>query len=146
MKPGEKETVTLVLLNGGPDAKFTLTVQTTVTGSDLFDYTITPYAALLKENSSIEIDIEINLSNNITDGTAITFTVVAESALGDSNSITFNVVVTTRPPPEFTENVRHAGFLSGTTVTLSESVEGGRGEEGKEGKRRESGGGEGQSS
>lgn len=116
MRPGEKKTVTLVMLNRGQDAQFTLAVNTAVTGSDntdFFAYTVTPTTAFLEQDSSTERDIEITLPSDITDGAAITFTVVAESMLhNDSNFATFYVVTTTRPQPEFTDNVRHAWFAN----------------------------------
>lgn len=108
MRPGESTNVTLVMRNGGEDAAFALMVNTAVTGSnstDLFEYILTPTATFLEQNSSTEINIEIILSSDATDGLAVTFTIVAES-VNDNNFITLDVITTTRPPPEFIKNVR----------------------------------------
>ena len=57
-------------------------------------------------NSSIDFSIAISVSANAVDGDAATFTVRAESTSdSDINDfILFDLVVTTSPPPEFTEN------------------------------------------
>ena len=101
--------MTLILLNGGDAAEFVLTVNTLVMGNntaDFFEYTLTPSTVFIENNSTVEIVIQINASINITDGLAVTFTVVAESALYNDFT-TFSMVTTSTPPPEFTENVRH---------------------------------------
>lgn len=100
--------MTLVLLNGGEAAEFVLTVNTVVMGSntsDFFQYTLTPSTVFVANSSTVEIVILINVSSNITDGLAVTFTVVAESDL-DNDFVTFSMVTTTKLPPEFTDNVR----------------------------------------
>ena len=57
-------------------------------------------------NSSTDLNIDVFVSMNATDGLAASFMVRVES---NSNSdvndfISFDLVVTTSPPPEFTEN------------------------------------------
>ena len=45
-------------------------------------------------------------SEDATDGYTTTFTVVAQSALDESNDFAvFKVTITTRPPPQFSDNV-----------------------------------------
>lgn len=111
MRPGENATVTLVMQNNGEDADLTLTViaavlgSNTTTSTDFLQYALTPTTAFLQQSSSTEINVKIALSGNVTNGLAIAFTVFSEPVVGnDNNFITFHVVTTTRPPPEFTEN------------------------------------------
>ncbi len=111
MRPREHRNVTLVMLNRGEGAEFLLTVNTAVMGSetqDFLEYVVTPATAFrLEQDSSTEIRIEITLSSDVADGLAVVFTVIAESVLNNriSDFVTFSVYTTTRPPPEFTENV-----------------------------------------
>ena len=57
-------------------------------------------------NSSFDFGIDIFVSADATDGDAATFTVCAESTSNSdiNDFISFDLVVTTSPPPEFTEN------------------------------------------
>ena len=57
-------------------------------------------------NSSLDFSIDISVSANAADGDAATFTVRAESTSNSdiNDFISFDLVVTTSPPPEFTEN------------------------------------------
>lgn len=114
MRPGENATVTLVMLNRGENAQFALTVNATAMGSnrtvttDSLEYYLTPSTVFLQQDSSTEIIVEISLSGNVTDGLEVAFTVIAASLIGNENNfINFYVLTTTRPPPEFTENVSH---------------------------------------
>ena len=57
-------------------------------------------------NATQEFTVEIAVPESATDGLTSTFTLIAESTLDESNDfVVFKVAVTTRPPPEFTENV-----------------------------------------
>ena len=126
MRPGENATVTLILRNHGQTDQFNLAVNTVATignstvvtssstvvtsgnSTDFFEYSLTPASTVLEQNSSTEIEVQIVVSDDVTDGLAVTFTVVAESSLlNDNNFVTFYMVTTRRPPPEFTENVSH---------------------------------------
>ena len=62
------------------------------------------------ENSTEEFLVLIVAHENATDGYTVTLTVVAQSTLDESNDFAvFKVTITTRPPPEFTDNVsKHA--------------------------------------
>ena len=57
-------------------------------------------------NSSFDFNIDISISANAADGDAATFTVRAESTSNSdiNDFISFDLVITTSPPPEFTEN------------------------------------------
>ena len=117
MRPGEDRNLTLVMSNQGEGAQFALKVYTDTIGTNRInsvDYTLTPASISLEKNSSAEINIEIVLANDTVDEMAVFFTVVAESMADENidNFITFTVITTTRPPPQFnmiqqtTENVR----------------------------------------
>lgn len=111
--------MTLVLLNDGEDAQFTLSVNTAAMGanaSDSFQYILTPRTIFLESNVSAMINVEITVSSNVTNELAITFTVVAESAV-HNDFATFSIITSTRPPPEFTENVRMAKIIILTAKT-----------------------------
>lgn len=107
LRPEESTDVTLVLTNGGGAAQFSLTVNTGDgdNATDFFEYSLTPSSVFLENDTSAEITIQITLSSNITEGSTVTFTVIAESAFSN-DFITFFLVATNRPPPQFTENVR----------------------------------------
>ena len=112
MRPGESRSVTLALINQGEGAQFSLTVRTVAMGTNctnnttFINYNLTPNATFLQQNSSTEINVEIILSNDTTDGQTVSFTVIAESVIerNINDFINFDVIATTRPPPEFTEN------------------------------------------
>ena len=120
MRPGESRSVTLVLINQREGAQFSLTVHAVAMGTNrtntgFIGYNLTPNGTFLQQNSSTEINVEIILSNDTTDGQTVTFTVIAESVIerNINDFINFNVIATTRPPPEFNEN------LSVTTENVS---------------------------
>ena len=111
MRPGENQTVTLTLINGALfDSRFQVIVDISAVGNstDLIEYTLEPshFSYFVPYNSSIDLNIDVFVSINATDGLAASFIVRAES---NSNSdvndfISFDLVVTTSPHPEFTEN------------------------------------------
>jgi hypothetical protein len=110
LRPGEDTNVTLMLLNGGDDAYFRLTASAvTAVGNftDFLEYRLDPEMAFVGYNLSTEIVVQIGLLDNAADGLAATFTIVAQSIYQDNvnNFITIDMVATTMPPPEFTENV-----------------------------------------
>ena len=98
-----------MLLNGGDDARFRLTATAVSMGNytDFLEYGLDPEIVFVGYNLSTEIMLQIDLFDNATDGLAVTFTIVAQSIDQDNvdNFITIDMVVTTMPPPEFTENV-----------------------------------------
>ena len=111
MRPGENQSVTLTLINGALfDSRFQVIVDMSTVGNstDLIEYTLEPsyFSYFVPYNSSIDLNIDVFVSINATDGLAASFIVRAES---NSNSdvndfISFDLVVTTSPHPEFTEN------------------------------------------
>ena len=111
MRPGENETVTLTLINGASsDSTFQVMIDVSTVGNttDFVEYTLDPsyFSYFVPYNSSIDLDINVFVSINATDGLAAAFTVRAESiSNSDVNDfISFDLVVTTSPPPEYTEN------------------------------------------
>lgn len=104
MTAGEQRTVTIVMLNQGEASEFALTVNTIVAGAaddeDFFTYTLTPATAFqLGQGSTREIKIDITISDDITDGEEVTFTVIAESTsdIDISDFIAFTVCASTNP-------------------------------------------------
>lgn len=58
------------------------------------------------ENSTEEFLVLIVAPKNATNDYSLTLTLVAQSALDESNDFAvIQIAITTRPPPEFTENV-----------------------------------------
>lgn len=109
LRQGETANITLILLNRGEDAGFNVMIMgssnTTVNNTNSLEYSLTPTTAFLRQNMTTEIYVSIIFSGNATNGVTVPFTVVAESVIDSaSNFITFHVITTTRPPPEFTEN------------------------------------------
>ena len=100
----------LTLVNGAFNSDFQIIVNTTVVGNstDFFEYNVEPSTILpsVPFNSSSDFSIDISVLANAADGDAATFTVRAESTNDSSinDFISFDLVVTTSPPPEFTEN------------------------------------------
>ena len=112
MRAGDVRNVTLALFNGGEAANFMLRINTVLTSNDsaavladFLEYTLMTPSTFLEDNSSTEINIELVLTSNVTDGRSVTFTVVAESDTGGDNFVSFRVITTSNPPQEFTENV-----------------------------------------
>ena len=111
VRPEENQTVTLTLVNEATNSDFQIiVVNTSLVGNstDFIEYNVEPSSFLrsVPFNSSIDFSIAISVSANAVDGDAATFTVLAESTSdSDINDfISFDLVVTTSPPPEFTEN------------------------------------------
>lgn len=117
MRPSESRNISIVIFNLGEAAQFALSVWTSITDNDIFHYDLSATTVNLQQDSSMEIYIKIYFSSNIADGLEITFTVLAESMRNNdvSDFVTISVLTTTRPPPEFTENV--------STYTIIESVQ-----------------------
>ena len=107
-------TVPLTLQNNGSAAQFSLVVKATVTGTvpapdDSFEYSVVPDSISVETDASVDAVIRIHVHKNAPNGLALIFTVVANSVVGDtSDFVTFQLLVSTRPPPEFTENVSHS--------------------------------------
>ena len=100
----------LTLVNEAFDSDFQIIVNTTVIGNstDFIEYNVEPSSILrsIPFNSSSDFSIDISVLANAVDGDAATFTVRAESTnnANVNDFISFDLVVTTSPPPEFTEN------------------------------------------
>ena len=111
MRPGENQTVTLTLINGAlSDSTFRVIVDISTMGNsaDFIEYTLeaSDNSYPVPYNSSIDLNIDVFVSMNATDGLAASFTVRVESSSNSdvNDFISFDLVVTTSPPPEFTEN------------------------------------------
>ena len=111
MRPGENQTVTLTLINGAlSDSTFQVIVNISTMGNstDFVEYTLEPsyVSYFVPYNSSTDLNIDVFVSMNATDGLAASFMVRVEpNSNSDVNDfISFDLVVTTSPPPEFTEN------------------------------------------
>lgn len=131
IRPGGGGYVTLILLNGGQPTNFSLTANVVVTGTnvtDFFEYTLIPAIVFVESDSSTEVKVQINVSNNATDGLSVTFSVIAQSENNEVNNfITFDMVTTTAPPPKFKENVMAyltcmAGIINHTYVLLYRNI------------------------
>ena len=76
--------------------------------TDFVEYTLEPsyVSYFVPYNSSIDLNIDVFVSINATDGLAASFVVRVESNINSdvNDFISFDLVVTTSPPPEFTEN------------------------------------------
>lgn len=110
MRPSESRNISIAIHNSGEAAEFALLVRTSKADSDVFRYDLNPTTVNLQQDSLTEICIKISLSSNVAEGLEITFTVLVESRSNTNvnDFVTFSVLTTTRPPPEFTENVRIA--------------------------------------
>ena len=111
MRPEENQTVTLTLINGAlSDSTFRVIVDIFTMGNstDFVECTLEPSddSYPVPYNSSIDLNIDVYVSMNATDGLAVSFTVRVESSSNSdvNDFISFDLVVTTSPPPEFTEN------------------------------------------
>lgn len=111
IRPGSNATVPITLYNSGNEGVFTLNIETLTTHSDLnisayFKHPVNSSYISVASNSTEEIVIQLFVPENATDGQTSSFTVVARSTLDDSNDfVTFQLAVSSRPPPEFTANV-----------------------------------------
>ena len=112
LRPGNNISIPIELYNSGSDADFSLIIdQTTSAGNTSLDIS----AQFLTNNSGIRVGenstegfmVLIVASENATDGYTTIFTIVAQSILDESNDFAvFKITITTRPPPEFTDNVK----------------------------------------
>lgn len=106
LRPGDKTPVPIILYNSGQEAIFQLSI-----GVSTFENTSSISANLLsnitvKSNSTAKFVVWLSAPENATDELSSTFTLVAQSTLDESNDfINFQSSVSTRPPPEFLENV-----------------------------------------
>ena len=102
--------VTLTLVNGALNSNFQIIINTSLVGNstDFIEFNVEPstFPRSVPLNSSFDFSIDIFVSATAADGDTATFTVCAESTSdSDINDfISFDLVVTTSPPPEFTEN------------------------------------------
>ena len=108
LRPGNNVTLSLQLYNSGYGADFSLSIGQTTSGNNSLD--VSAYLEngdiRVGQNSTEEFLVSIVASENATNGYTSTFTVVAESTLDESNDFAvFKVTVTTRPPPQFPDNV-----------------------------------------
>ena len=108
LQPGGNATVTVTIFNSGREANFILNIATLASDNafDFVDHFLDSPTVTVGSNSTVDFLVRLSVSENATDGLASTFTVIARSTLDESNDfVTFQLTVSTRPPPEFTENV-----------------------------------------
>jgi hypothetical protein len=118
LQPGDNASVTITIFNSGGEASFTLNIETSVSG--FVQHLLDSPTVTVGSNSTVDFLVRLSVFENATDGLASTFTVIARSTLDETNDfVTFQLTVSTRPPPEFTEN--DFGD-SATTPTLSGAV------------------------
>ena len=111
VKPGDNVTVTITIFNSRKEANFVLNIETLASGnsSDIADFVehfLDSPTIIVGRNSTADFLVRLSVSENATNGLASTFTVMARSTVDESNDfVTFQLTVSTLPPPEFTENV-----------------------------------------
>ena len=108
LRPGNIVTIPVELYNSGYEADFSLNIDQTTFGNSSFGVSAYfNYSEIrVGENSTEEFLVFIVVHENATDGYTSTLTLVAQSTLDESNDFTvFKVTITTRHPPEFTDNV-----------------------------------------
>ena len=108
LPPGGNTTVTVTIFNSGQEAIFTLIIKMLASSnaSDFVEHSLDSPTITVGSNSTVDFLVRLSVSENATDGLASTFTVIARSTLDETNDfVTFQLTVSTRPPPEITENV-----------------------------------------
>ena len=108
MRPGDNQTVNLTLINGDQNSlyfRLTVTIEEMGNSTNYIEYE-TPAIVSTGFNSSTNIDLQLAVSENASDGYAAVITILAESTNNRDTSdfVNLNVIITTAPPPEFTEN------------------------------------------
>ena len=104
LQPGDNASVTITIFNSRGEANFALNIETSVLG--FVEYFFDSPTVTVGSNSTVDFLVRLSVSENATDGLSSTFTVIGRSTLDETNDfVTFQVTVSTRPPPEFTENV-----------------------------------------
>ena len=95
LKPGEKATVSITLMNTGRDDNFRIDIDTDALDEEvnLFNYAVTPSVVSIRQNMTADIAVEISLNHNAPIGFSITFTLVAQSVddIDVMDYITFDV-------------------------------------------------------
>ena len=88
-----------------------MNIETSTSGggsdiSEFIEYLFSSDTITVDSNSTSEFTVQLSVLENAVDGLASTFLVVAQSVLGDSSDyVPFQLTLSTRPLPEFTENV-----------------------------------------
>jgi len=108
MRSGDNQTINLTLINGDQNSLYyhlTVTIEEMGNSTNFIEYE-TPAIVFAHFNSSANIDLQLTVSENASDGYAAVITILAESANNRdvSDFVNLNVMITTAPPPEFTEN------------------------------------------
>ena len=108
MRPGDNHTIKLILINGDQNSRYfhlMVTIEEMGNSTNFTAYEIPPMVTT-DFNSSTNIDLQLVVCENALDGYAATITILAESTNDrDANDyVNLNMIVTTAPPPEFTEN------------------------------------------
>ena len=117
LQPGDNAAVTVTIFNSGGEANFTLNVEILTFGNsskaaEFVEYFVDNLMITVGSNSTADFLVRLSVSENATDGLASTFTVIAQSTRDESNDfVTFQLTVSTHPPPEFTENVCKSNFV-----------------------------------
>lgn len=94
------------MYNNGSETNLSLSIDQSASHNDSIGVYLEHTYIIVEENSSAKFSVLLVASEHAMDGLTSTFTVVAESFLdGSNNFITFEVTITTQPPPKFTENV-----------------------------------------
>ena len=112
LQPGDDATITITIFNSGGEANFTLDVDSD-NAFDFVEHFLDSPTVTVGSNSTVDFLVRLSVFENATDGLASTFTVIARSTLDETNDfVTFQLTVSTRPPPEFIENVskNHAAY------------------------------------
>ena len=121
LQPGQNATVNLTIFNSGPEANFTLSIDSS-SAVDVVEFFLDSPTITVGSNSSVSFLVRLTVSENATDGLAFTITVMARSTLDESNDfVTFELTVSDRPPPEFTDNVSKTSF-SGHEVGIIDNA------------------------